>query len=189
VKPGLPRRLRNRLAETILAARHDPRARRELNALAAEGSSAPEWLSRETVHGEALRARARSAAQALAASRPAVTGDPLDAVLADAAVLFDAGLFFEVHELLEPHWRDASADAREALRGLIQIAVGYQHRANGNLRGARSLLAGGAERVRGGAIAGYPLAGFAERVRASLGTIDTLTAGAIPPFPRRTTRT
>jgi predicted metal-dependent hydrolase len=189
VIPTLPPRLRNRLAETILAARHDARARRELTALAADGSPAHGWLAGETVHGEALRARARSAARALAARRPARAEDALDAALADAAVLFDAGLFFEVHELLEPHWREASGDAREALRGLIQIAVGYQHRDNGNLRGARSLLAAGAERVRGRAMAGYALAGFAERVRASLGAIGTLTDESIPPFPRRRART
>ena len=64
-----------------------------------------------------------------------------------AGLLFDAGLHFEVHEVLEPHWAAAQGDARETLQGLIQIAVGYQHLANGNHAGARSLLVEGSGRL------------------------------------------
>ena len=71
------------------------------------------------------------------------------------------------------------------MQGLIQIAVGYQHQANDNLRGARALLAEGADRVRGREIAGRPLARFAERVRESLAAIEDLPPKAIPPFPRK----
>jgi hypothetical protein len=189
--PTLPLRERNRLAETILAALHDAAARRELIALAENLSQSRQWLGDETEHAEALRARARCAAQALA-TRPTtgdgdvageITGDrgSLERALDDAALLFDAGLYFEVHELLEPHWQQASGAAREALQGLIQIAVGYQHRANGNVRGARSLLADGARRIQAGAINGRSLGPFAQQVLASA-------AGgpeSIPPFPRR----
>jgi hypothetical protein len=191
VIPTLPLRERNRLAETILAALHDAGARRELIALAADVSRWRQWLGDETRHGEALRARASRAVQALATrplTRAAEPGrgvtrdsDSLETALDDAALLFDAGLYFEVHELLEPHWQEASGEARETLQGLIQIAVGYQHLANGNIRGAHALLAAGARRNTGGAINGRPLESFAQHVLASA-------AGGrepIPPFPRR----
>src|SRR5207249_698488 len=84
---------------------------------------------------------------------------------ARAAVLFDAGLAFEVHELLEPYWVRAHGDEREALQGLIQIAVGYQHLANGNLAGARALLDDGTTRTRGRSVAGIDCDAFARAAR------------------------
>jgi hypothetical protein len=60
--------------------------------------------------------------------------------LCAAGALFNLELFFEVHELLEPYWRRATGDLRQFLQGLIQVAVGLSHRANGNLRGAHALL-------------------------------------------------
>ena len=107
----LPLPVRNRLAETIPAALHHVEARHELAALAVgDASLTSAWLGDAARDGEALRARARCAVQAIA-ERP-LTGDDrdLDGVLDDAALLFDAGLFFEVHELLEPRWQEASGD-------------------------------------------------------------------------------
>ena len=180
----LPLHARNRLAETILAALHHAEARRELAALAGgHVSLAGTWLEDAARDGEALRARAGRAAAAIG-ERP-LTGDDgdLGRALDDAALLFDAGLFFEVHELLEPHWLQASGEERQALQGLIQIAVGYQHLANGNIRGARSLLVEGAQRIRGRVLAGRGLDGFAGRV---LATRDEPAPESIPPFPRST---
>jgi predicted metal-dependent hydrolase len=106
--------------------------------------------------------------------------DALERALDDAALLFDAGLYFEVHEVLEPHWQQASGQMREALQGLIQIAVGYQHLANGNVRGARSLLADGAARITARVIKGRPLRRFAQQVLESAAS----SPASIPPFPR-----
>ena len=151
--PPLPSlRARHRLAETILAALHEPTARRVLASLAWDDGAVADWLAPHEAHEcGAVSARARRASAAMAAAplrSPAGTlGDALEA----AALLFDAGLFFEAHEVLEPHWRRASGDTREALQGLIQIAVGYQHRVNGNAHGARSLLGGGVSK-RAGAV-------------------------------------
>jgi predicted metal-dependent hydrolase len=114
---------------------------------------------------------------------PLVAVTELDAALTAAARLFDAGLFFEVHELLEPHWLHARAAARDALQGLIQIAVGWQHLANGNLAGARSLLTEGAARLSGETLAGIELDAFA---RAAADAATTLPAATPPAFPRRT---
>jgi hypothetical protein len=67
----------------------------------------------------------------------------LVACLDRAASLADAGLFFEVHELLEPVWLRADGAERLGLQGLIQVAVGFHHAGHGNREGAVSLLAEG----------------------------------------------
>jgi predicted metal-dependent hydrolase len=107
----------------------------------------------------------------------------LGAALAAAARLFDAALFFEVHELLEPHWLVASGATRHALQGVIQIAVGWQHLANGNLAGARSLLSDGAERLHGQTLAGIDFDSFA---RAAVEAAAAIPTAAPPTFPRAT---
>src|SRR5262249_59431356 len=95
---------------------------------------------------------------------PAVRLDSRADALDAAAALFDAPLYFEVHELLEPFWRDAGGGEREALQGLIQIAVGYQHLANGNLAGARALLDEGCRRLEGRYLEGMDLDAFGRGV-------------------------
>jgi hypothetical protein len=175
--PTPPLRLRNRLAETILSALGDPAVRRQLEA---EDFA---WLDDASPEQAAtVRARARRASQALAGCR-AFTG-ALDEALAAAAVLFDAGLYFEVHEVLEPHWTRASGDARPALQGLIQIAVAFQHLANGNVDGARSLLADGSARLREGRLAGLDLDRFAGAALAASSHLDDAPALVVPSFPR-----
>jgi hypothetical protein len=64
-----------------------------------------------------------------------------------AAALWKEGLFFEVHEVLETEWQKASGDTRQALQGVIQIAVAFHHLAHGNRRGARTLLREGRRRL------------------------------------------
>jgi hypothetical protein len=93
---------------------------------------------------------------------------PLGAALDAAAALFDTGLYFEVHELLEPHWIRAKGCDREALQGLIQVAVGFQHLANGNIAGARALLREGSARIVGFSLEGLDLDPFARGARACL---------------------
>jgi len=201
-----PLGLRNRLAETILSALGDPTARRDLQRVAL--SEDVDWMrDAPPEHAALVRARARRASEALAAwplisrSDPALpgrderwgvwgamSGPPMSliAALAGAAVLFDAGLHFEVHELLEPHWVSARGAERQALQGLIQIAVGFQHLANGNLEGARSLLAEGCVRLRDGRLAGLDLDRFADAVTGTASRLIDPDAVAVPPFPRTT---
>src|SRR5262245_65475667 len=97
-----------------------------------------------------MLARARQAHRVLALEPWRRTDGHLADALAAAAILFDAGLHFEVHELLEPRWSRSQGQERQALQGLIQVAVGYQHLANGNLAGARALLDEGARRLWAG---------------------------------------
>ncbi len=54
-------------------------------------------------------------------------------------VLFNAGDFFEAHEVWEDLWADSAAPQRSFYQGLIQAAVGLCHFGNGNLRGAVKL--------------------------------------------------
>ena len=183
--PTLPLGPRNRLAALILAALSDAGARRELAALAGcERTLAGDWLGAdEPRHAEALRARARRASGAIAAL-PLATPEPsLGVALDAAATLHDAGLYFEVHELLEPYWARAGGAAKETLQGLIQVAVGYQHLANGNLRGARALLEEGRRRLHGRAL-GLDLDTFAGAVARSLDRLTDLAESDVPPFPR-----
>ena len=61
----------------------------------------------------------------------------------DAAIrLFDAGRFFEAHELFEQVWRSPEVDPadRPFWKGVTQVAVGFCHVQRGNARGALALL-------------------------------------------------
>ena len=181
--PTVPLRLRNRLAETVLTAVHDAEARQRLHALADDAAALEAWLAPdERGHAALVRRRAQAAKAALA---PLPLGSPspsLDDALVAAAALFDAGLGYEVHELLEVHWTRAAGDEREVLQGLIQIAVGYQHRANGNRAGARALLEEGAARIDGHHFRDLAVLPFARAVAAA--AFDE--SAAIPRFPRAT---
>jgi predicted metal-dependent hydrolase len=55
--------------------------------------------------------------------------------------LFNAGRFFDAHEVWEDAWRAAPAEEKKFLQGLIQIAVALHHHSRGNSVGARLLLA------------------------------------------------
>lgn len=182
--PTAPLRVRDRLAEIILQALEKPEARRELLALGDVDAPAPEWLEPGDRDCRPLiRQRAQRAAAALAV-RPAARLRSRADVMDAAAALFDAHLYFEVHELLEPSWRDAEGGEREALQGLIQIAVGYQHLANGNLGGARALLDEGRRRLDGRALDGLDLAPFGRAVARSAEQLSRFDWRAVPLFPR-----
>jgi len=185
VGPALPLAVRNRLASTILSALGDERARRQLRALAADEATVRDWLAPdEGDWAPVVCERARRAAGALA-DRPALAPEAdLDQALQAAGVLFDAGLHFEVHEVLEPHWATAHGDTREALQGLIQIAVGYQHLANGNVRGARSLLVEGSARLHARRLAGVELDAFARAAAEAAERVAAAAPLAMVAFPR-----
>jgi hypothetical protein len=163
--------LRNRLAELTLDAFHDDEARRTLRALArfceadGEGLEAGDvarlaglgWFRVEA--GGRLRLEGAHAAQQAALCRRARAatamledvpspGDGPTLLLDRAARLADHGLYFEVHELLEPAWIRAEGEERAALQGLIQVAVAFHHAENGNPQGTESLLAEGLVKLR-----------------------------------------
>jgi hypothetical protein len=210
---SLPLPLRNRLAELILDALHDPGARAGLEALAEvcadpaarQGGRAlpqrfPADLFESRPEGLRLRGGYRAHAEALcerarrgwALVRGLAFEDPeasLESALAVAARLFDARLYFEVHELLEPHWFRARGGEREVLQGLIQVAVGLQHLANGNPTGARLLLHDGMAKLGERRLAGLALGGFAAALRSFARRLERdqppLDWSAVPRFPTR----
>jgi hypothetical protein len=123
---------RDRIAAAIVAAFEDEQGRRALRRATAHAAD-PAVTCR-------LR-RGLAAVRVFRRRRPPER--PLVRTLAQAAALFRAGLFFEVHELLERAWRGLAGPPRSALQGLIQVAVAMHHLANGNARGARAALAKG----------------------------------------------
>jgi DUF309 family protein family protein len=161
--PGFPLPLRNALAALAIAALEDDDAADALRWLERGAGTPPAAAARLlvarhlidagddallTVHAPHAAAVASYATRALAA-RAAHRADartPGSAVVR-AAALWNAGLFFEVHEVLEEVWKTATGDHRQALQGVIQIAVAYHHLAHGNPRGARSLMHEGRERL------------------------------------------
>ena len=62
---------------------------------------------------------------------------------------FNRRRFFTCHELLEEIWLEEPEEEKPFSQGLIQVAAGFHHFfEKQNLRGARSLLQAGAEKLR-----------------------------------------
>ena len=213
----LPLPLRNALTGLILDSLHDDGARRALEAVAAvcvdatalEGPGVlpeafPLGIFERRDGGLRLRsgfkafeaefAERAERARGLLHLRPFDPEDPpLEVAMVAATLLFNARLYFEVHEALEPYWLRAEGGDREALQGLIQVAVGFQHLANGNVSGARALLHDGCARVLDRAIEGMPLDAFGRAVQRSLDRVLALGDDAprsfdwndVPRFPVR----
>jgi hypothetical protein len=162
-----PLPLRNALAELSITALEDAGAAAALAWLAAPSAAPSEaaanhltavhlideggarLLAVHAPYGDAVAAHAERALRAAdayrALRRPAAAR--AETAVRQSTALWNECLFFEVHEVLEAVWKTASGDLRQALQGLIQIAVALHHRAHGNLRGARSLLAEGRARL------------------------------------------
>jgi len=67
-------------------------------------------------------------------------GSDIEKNIQMARKLFEAKLYFEVHELLEELWMGEFGKYREFLQALIQLGVAYYHLTNYNLRGFELLL-------------------------------------------------
>jgi len=164
---GFPLPLRNALAELAIAALDAGDARAALAWLAApDDAPAPAAAARlvaaqlvdpgartllavHAAYADAIRAHAARAAEAAASFRAdrAAAADSVDGAVQRAAALWNRRLFFEVHEVLEDVWQCTGGDERQALQGVIQIAVAFHHLAHENVRGARKLLVEGRERL------------------------------------------
>jgi uncharacterized protein len=57
----------------------------------------------------------------------------------EGIALFNAGRYFECHEVWERLWLRADGEAKRFFQGIIQAAVAILHAERGNLEGARSL--------------------------------------------------
>ena len=105
------------------------------------------WLDRRParVYRDHIRLQRQRYREVLNTIRSQRVGDPREQSL----FLWNAGLFFELHELLETIWHGTSGSQRNALKGLIQAAGVYVHRARGNLEAARNLARRAAINLRG----------------------------------------
>jgi len=102
--------------------------------------------------------------------REAAGGDALARAFFQAAACFNAGLFFEAHEILEPHWLKLPQGAlRQFLQGVIQISVGFHHAQRGRYFGAVNQLGKGLEKTlaRDEVVVGLHGRGFLAGVRAA----------------------
>jgi hypothetical protein len=213
----LPLPLRNRLADLVLQGFHDAAARAGLAAIAAVCASPaglpagdarshacpPELVEQRDgalriksgwrQHAAEMAERAARARRALG-ERPLDPADvSLETALTQAAILFDARLYFEMHELLEPHWMRGQGDERLGLQGLIQVAVGLHHLSNGNAAGASALLHDGTAKLLGREVHGLRLDAFARALVRCLDEVNRLGAEAtarfdwsrVPGFPGR----
>ena len=92
---------------------------------------------------------------------------------------YDAGDFFEAHELLEPAWMGTDDLAeRNLIQGVIKIAAAYVHAVRGNPAGIRRNLEGARDRLRSGAAGS--ITGVDVDVDAALRAIDARLAGSTP---------
>jgi len=161
---GFPLPLRNALAELAIAALRDDQARAAVAWLAdpADAPAAPVCArlagahlvetdgSLLAVHApwrDDVRAHAVRALDAAGARGRAPAGSAVVEAVRDAVALWNARLFFEVHEVLEAVWKTAAGDERQGLQGVIQVAVAYHHLAHANPRGARTLMRDGRARL------------------------------------------
>jgi len=69
----------------------------------------------------------------------AVEQGQLDDELQQAEILWECGLYFEMHELLEDIWKNAKGNERRALQGLIRAAGMKIHAENGNMKAAATI--------------------------------------------------
>jgi len=88
-------------------------------------------------HAEHVRDRALRMHAALGWLREA---QALGQLIECARAAWDAGLFFEVHELLEPTWLREEGPRKTALQGLILAGAGLYHFTRENLAGSSGLL-------------------------------------------------
>lgn len=74
----------------------------------------------------------------------------LERAMKHAALLFNEGLYFEFHELLEAFWRPEEDERQKRLlQGLIQIAVAFHHLFHKNYQGGLALLQEGLAKAQG----------------------------------------
>jgi predicted metal-dependent hydrolase len=82
----------------------------------------------------------------LSSSRARCSERP-DERLVEAICLFNAGEYFECHEVLEVIWRAETDAIRVLYQGILQIGVALHHLRRDNWRGAIKLLRAGSQKI------------------------------------------
>jgi len=68
--------------------------------------------------------------------------------LCEAIALFNRGEWYACHDLIEDLWHQCQGPDRQALQGLLQIAVAQLHLERKNFRGATMLMGEGLGRLK-----------------------------------------
>lgn len=111
----------------------------------------------------------------------------MEEALARATTLFNDGLYFEFHEILEGYWMaQVKGPARQFLQGLIQIAIGFYQIGRGNPVGALAQFQKGLEKVEGlgSQFLGVELGEFLPAVRRCREAVAALGGPRIAEFDR-----
>jgi hypothetical protein len=109
---------------------------------------------------------------------------PLPALVVQGLQVFNAGEYFEAHELLETAWRNESRPMRELYRGVLQVGVGFYHIQRENFSGAHKLF----QRAQGW-LSPFPAncqGVNVEKIRLQTQRIDTILISYLP-NPSKTT--
>lgn len=98
---------------------------------------------------------------------------------------FNAGRFFQAHEMWEFAWHPSPEPDRDFWQGITQVAVGFTHFQRGNLKGAVTLLDRGATKLEkyGKVYKTLRVAMIASAARAAQHEIerDGIEASPVPP--------
>lgn len=87
---------------------------------------------------------------------------------AEGVTLFNAGDYYECHDVLEGLWNNAPEPQRSILHGILQCAVGLYHLLNQNHRGAMVELGEGLAKLRRANFEAGPLHEFEREASAVL---------------------
>ena len=171
----------NALDAADLARLHGIETEAGLPVFAPEGHLAPPYTALDRY----VRDRAQRMAAALGwLADEAAVGD----VVAGARVAWDAGLFFEVHELLEPSWLSAEEPRKTALQAMIMAGVALHHLTRDNLGGAETLLLRAADHLsRFPVLDGRDLSTFGRglaKLAADIGAGRVTSASDVTDLPR-----
>ncbi|MGH2829625.1 MAG: DUF309 domain-containing protein, partial [Actinomycetota bacterium] len=102
---------------------------------------------------------------------------------------FNAGRFFEAHEMWEFAWHPSPEPERDFWQGIIQVAVGFTHFQRQNYTGAMTLLERGARKLDayGRTYKGLAVQAIASAARAAAEEIrrDGEEASPVPPVLER----
>ncbi len=98
--------------------------------------------------------------------------------------LFNAGRYFESHEVLERVWLLAEGTDKAVLQGLIQAAAALLHLERGNLVGARSMTLKSAKNLENASdqFRGVALAGFSRKLETCVLAVEAGDLSAARPM-------
>ncbi|KAL2645202.1 hypothetical protein R1flu_012789 [Riccia fluitans] len=97
-----------------------------------------------------------------------IAEDALGVSFKEGVKLFNAGEYYQCHDVLESLWNDATEPQRSILHGILQCAVGLYHLLHQNHKGAMVELGEGLTKLRRVGVSSGPLYHFEQEASAVL---------------------